>query len=124
NISEKIAELIDKATPIVEKLEFDCFKNEKFTKMIYSFPSRKYVVIVGVEAHICLFQTILGAIKNDYIPIIVSDAVSSRKESDYQTALNCYKSLDILIFSTEMLIYFLLKKAGTQKFKHLLQYLK
>lgn len=124
NISEKIAELIDKATPIVEKLEFDCFENEKFTETIHSFPSRKYVVIFGVEAHICLFQTVLGAIKNDYIPIIISDAISSRKESDYQTALNCYKSLNILSFSTEMLIYFLLKKAGTQKFKYLLKYLK
>lgn len=124
NISEKIAELIEKTTPIIEKLEFNCFENEKFTETIHSFSSRKYVIIVGVEAHICLFQTILGAIKNDYIPIIISDAISSRKESDHQTALNCYKSLNILTFSTEMLIYFLLKKAGTQKFKYLLKYLK
>lgn len=124
NISEKIAELIDKTTPIIEKLEFDCFENEKFTETIHSFSSRKYVVFIGVEAHICLFQTILGAIKNDYIPIIISDAVSSRKESDYRTALNCYKSFNILILSTEMLVYFLLKKAGTQKFKNLLKHLK
>ena len=109
----------------VEKIEFNCFGNEEFVSNLHSYTSsRPYLIICGVETHICLFQTALGAMKRQFKPIIISDATSSRKHLDYESALKAYHSLDITILSTEMLIYLLLKKAGTAEFKALLPYLK
>ncbi|MHA1302589.1 MAG: isochorismatase family protein [Candidatus Heimdallarchaeaceae archaeon] len=125
NIDPCLAPLLPEDVKPISKMEFNCFDNAEFISKVNSFSSsHTFVAIVGVEAHICILQTVLGALKHKFKPIVVSDAISSRHRTDYETALNFYNNLKVPVLSTETLVYLLLKKAGTPEFKALLPFLK
>lgn len=86
-------------------------------------PGVQTVVLVGVESHICVYQTALGLLAQDFNVWIVSDAVSSRNREDHDVAMRRMETLGISIGSTEMLIYELLGKAGSPQFKAILPYI-
>jgi len=106
----------------IEKLEFDCFCsdlfNEKLTKL-----NRKSLIIAGIEAHICVTQTALHAF-SDYEVHVVSDAISSRSLHNWEISLQRMGQSGVTITSTEMVIYELLGKAGTDTFREVLQLVK
>ncbi len=104
----------------IKKAYFNCFdeKNFKIPKKI------KNLIICGIESHVCVTQTALAAIEKGFNVYLVKDAISSRKESDYKIALERAKQEGALIASTEMIIFQLLKKAGTKKFKEVIKLIK
>ena len=77
-----------------------------------------------METHICIYQTVLGALKEGYKVWVPADAVSSRVPLNYQTGLARIKELGATVGNTEMIIYDLLHRAGTPEFKELLVHLK
>jgi nicotinamidase-related amidase len=106
----------------IEKTEFNCFLSEPFMETLNRL-DRKYLVLAGIEAHICVTQTALGALPT-YGVQVVSDAVSSRAPHNRETALIRMQQHGILMTSTEMVIYELLEKAGTETFKEVLKLVK
>ncbi len=108
-------------TEIIEKLDFNCMECDDFVETIKQFES---VVIFGIEAHVCVLQTAL-AIKNKEIKTyVVADAISSRTEENKQLAIDRMRQHDIEIVSTEMILFELLKKAGTDEFKDISTWIK
>jgi nicotinamidase-related amidase len=81
------------------------------------------LVIAGVESHICVAQTAIYALP-DFNVHIISDAVSSRTSKNRHIALERMKQAGAVISSTEMFIYEILQKAGTDAFKATLQLVK
>lgn len=120
----EIAQLIPNYRAI-DKLEFGCFSKDTFCSAVKSLPgSRNTMLLCGMETHICVMQTALGALEQGYLVHVASDAVGSRAEWNWKIGLERMRDAGCVISSTEMTMYELLRKSGTPAFKELLQHLK
>ena len=120
----EIASLLE-GVAAIDKLEFGCFGSEQFRSQLQDLRGdRNTILVCGMEAHICVMQTVLGALNAGYLVHVASDAVGSRAEWNWKIGLDRMKAAGTVISSTEMMMYELLKCSGTAQFKELLQYLK
>jgi nicotinamidase-related amidase len=97
------------------KVAFNCFLSDDFADVIQR-SGRKTLILTGLEAHICVAQTALYAVPRFKVHV-VRDAISSRKDDNRDTAVERMRASGVTITSTEMVIYELLKQAGTDEFK-------
>ena len=120
----EIASLLEGVTAI-DKLEFGCFGSETFRSQLQGLRGdRNTILVCGMEAHICVMQTVLGALNAGYLVHVASDAVGSRAEWNWKIGLERMKAAGAVISSTEMMMYELLRCSGTAEFKEMLKYLK
>jgi nicotinamidase-related amidase len=119
-----IVEEIRKEVPevsVVDKVEFGCFHNRSFLDTLQQVGvGRDRLLVAGIESHICVTQTVLGALSQDYTVYVASDAVSSRTEWNWKIGLERMTSAGAVISSTEMFIYEVLKRSDTPWFKEIL----
>ncbi len=109
----------------IDKLEFSCFESGDFCSGLKSLPGKRNTVLLcGMEAHICVMQTALGALNKGYLVHVASDAVASRAEWNWQIGLERMRSAGAIISSAEMIVYELLRGSGTEQFKQMLPFLK
>jgi nicotinamidase-related amidase len=109
----------------VDKMMFSCFGSAVFCSLLKRVPgNRTTLLLCGMESHICVAQTALGALREGYLVHLASDAVSSRTDWNWQIGLERMRVAGAVISSTEMIIYELLRASGTAAFKEMLQYLK
>jgi nicotinamidase-related amidase len=112
-------------TQPIDKLMFSCFGSDAFCSVLKRMPgNRNTVLLCGMESHICVMQTALGALREGYIVHVASDAVSSRTEWNWKIGLERMRAAGAVISSTEMILYELLRSSGSPAFKELLPYLK
>jgi nicotinamidase-related amidase len=120
----EIASLLPES-PSIDKLMFSCFGSDVFCSILKRLPGQRTTVLLcGMEAHICVMQTALGALREGYLVHVASDAVSSRTELNWRIGLDRMKSAGVILSSAEMMIYELLRASGSPAFKELLPYLK
>jgi len=111
--------------PCFDKIEFNGFANPAVRAMMHSLPKTvDTIILTGAEAHICIFQTAMGALQAGYQPWIPADAISSRKERTATLAVSRMQGLGMTVGPTEMAVYELLQQAGSPAFKAMLPYLK
>ena len=111
--------------PCVDKIEFNGFANPGVRNMMKSLPKTvDTILLAGAEAHICIFQTAMGALRSGYHPWIPADAISSREKGNTKLAVSRMQALGMTVGSTEMAVYELLQKAGSPAFKDMLPHLK
>jgi nicotinamidase-related amidase len=109
----------------IDKLEFGCFGSDLFRAGLKALPgNRNTVLLCGMETHICVMQTALGALNDGYLVHVASDAVSSRSEWNWHIGLDRMRAAGAVISSTEMMMYELLRCSGTAHFKEMLSHLK
>jgi nicotinamidase-related amidase len=121
----EIASLLPAGTAPIDKLEFGCFGSEPFCAALRKLPRQRDALLVcGMETHICVTQTVLGALQQGYAVHVASDACGSRAEWNWRVGLERMRDAGAVISSTEMAIYELLRGSGTAEFKEMLQYLK
>jgi nicotinamidase-related amidase len=77
------------------------------------------IVITGIEAHVCVQQTVLDLLENNFQVNVAADAVSSRKESDYKFALERMRTHGAEITTSEAVLFELLNVCGTEVFKQI-----
>ena len=124
NTVPEIASLLPEHQP-TDKLMFSCFGSDVFCSLLKRLPgNRTTLLLCGMESHICVMQTALGAFREGYLVHIASDAVSSRTEWNWHVGLDRMRSAGAIISSTEMMMYELLRSSGVPAFKELLPYLK
>ncbi len=124
NTVQEIAWLLGEVRTI-DKVEFGCFGSEQFRSSIKKLPDdRNTLLLCGMEAHICVTQTALGALNEGYLVHVASDAVGARSEWNWKIGLDRMRAAGAVISSTEMMMYELLRCSGTQQFKELLPYIK
>ena len=99
------AEYIDK----ISFTAFDCIKDK--------ISAKKYVIVCGIESHICVLQTVIDLKAAGFVPVLVADCVGSRKESDKQVALERARQEDAIVTTYESLLFELLQVAGTETSK-------
>jgi hypothetical protein len=99
-----------------EKMTFSCMDEPLFKKALIS-TAKKYVIMSGIETHVCILQTAIDLIHEGFQPVIIEDCVSSRKNADKQTALKRMRQEGALISSLESVLFELLRESGTDTFK-------
>ena len=113
------------SSPPIDKLMFSCFGSDVFCTLLKRLPGQRTTVLLcGMETHICVMQTALGALREGYLVHVASVAVSSRTELNWRIGLDRMRAAGAILSSTEMMIYELLRSSGAPAFRELLPYLK
>ena len=120
---EEIKEILGYEIKPIRKKSFSCMKEEKFVEELRRLKPRK-VVLIGIEAHICVLQTALDLVKEGYEVHVVIDAIGSRNDVDKKVAVDKMLILGIIPTTVEIVIYELLKTSTDEKFKEVLKVVK
>jgi nicotinamidase-related amidase len=109
------ARLKDQYKPI-DKLSFSCCADPVFQN---TFPglNKKYVMVAGIESHVCVLQSVVDLVAQGYYVHVISDAVCSRYKTDWKNALKYMRDAGAVITTTEIAVFQLLQKAGIPEFK-------
>jgi len=107
-----IASLIPGFAPI-EKIEFSAWVPGVREKLA----PRPNVLVVGMEAHVCVFQTVRALKKAALSPYLARDAVLSRHEADLEVGLGLCADAGAVMTSVEAALFDALGRAGTPEFK-------
>lgn len=110
-------------TLVVQKMTFSCCGEGQVLLQLQR-SSRQQVVLVGIEAHVCVQQTALDLLHHGYQVHIPKDAVSSRKKLDYKTALDRLSREGAIITTVESVLFEWLVEAGTPEFKQISKLIK
>ncbi len=109
--------------PRPDKTEFNALTNIETRALVNKLPdSVTTLILAGVETHICIYQTAMGALERGLIPWVVADAVSSRTRANHELGLARLAAAGAIVGPAEMIIYELLGRAGTPEFKAILPY--
>ncbi|MEW6506498.1 MAG: hydrolase [Bacteroidota bacterium] len=100
----------------IEKMSFSCYGAPGLFEELQN-KKIEQVVLCGVEAHVCVMQTALDLAANGFQVHVAADAVSSRREFDFNIALNRMKSNNAEVTLTESVLFELLEVCGTDQFK-------
>lgn len=122
DVVPEVRELAPGAEPL-DKLAFGCFGDEPFRARLRAL-GRDQIVVAGVETHICVAQTVLGALSDGFNVHVASDAVGARHQADHAVGLGRMQAAGALVSSTEMSVYELLARSDAAAFRRLLPYLK
>lgn len=95
-----------------EKISFSAYE-----AVLPYIQGKKYVILCGIEAHICVLQTLLDLTANGYVPVLVTDCISSRKPEDKAIALRRAEAEGAVLTTCESVLFELLVRAGTEKSK-------
>ncbi len=112
---ESIAGFV-KEFPHLEKISFSCCDDPKFTEKLET-STKRFVIIAGIESHVCVLQTAIDLKERGFHPVVVADCISSRTETNKELALIRMQQEGVLITSYESILFELARKAGTEEFK-------
>ena len=118
----EIADLLDGVTPIA-KTSFSCCGDDGFTEA-FTTVGREQALLVGIETHICVWQTAYDLLESDYEVHVVADAVSSRKAENKHIGLENMRDSGAIMTCTETALFELLRVAEGPKFKEILKLVK
>jgi len=118
----EIKDLIPEVGPY-EKVVFSAFGSDEFTNALKE-QEIETLIIMGIESHICVNQTVHDAIDRGFMVHVISDAVSSRAQHNHEVGIQKMKMSGAFISSTEMALYELQYQAANQEFKQLLKLVK
>ena len=102
----------------IQKTSFSCFGAENLFQRLKD-NNIKQVVIAGIESHVCVQQTVLDLLANNFQVDVCADAVSSRKEKDLNIALERMRNNSAEITSVESVLFELLQESRTEEFKQI-----
>lgn len=123
-IVPEVAELLeDVCCP--DKICFNGLSDSGVRKEVDKLPDTvDTFLLCGVETHICIYQTAVGALQAGYKVWVVADGVSSRSPLNDRLGQRRLRDLGAVLAPAEMIIYELLQRAGTDQFKAMLPHLK
>ncbi|MCZ6690043.1 MAG: hydrolase [Planctomycetota bacterium] len=120
--SEGIAAALGEFQPI-PKRSFSSLGEPEFEDRLRA-TGRDTVIICGIEAHICVYQTGRDLTTSGKQVHVAGDAITSRGKFDLEVAVDRMRREGVTLSSTELIIYELLGSSGTDEFKRLLPLLK
>ena len=118
----EIAQLLADNKPI-NKSAFSCCGDEQFNARLNDL-TRNQILLCGIETHVCIYQTAIDLVRQDFGVDIIADAVSSRALENKQIALNRLAAEGANISCTEMALFELLKTAEHPKFRQIARLIK
>lgn len=113
---DKVRNALPAATVSFEKLSFSCCGADGFLSALTQRACRQ-VVVVGMEAHVCVLQTAIDLHQRGYTVFVVEDAICSRRLENYQNALDRLRQSGVLVVSAESVVFEWMGDAGHPHFK-------
>jgi nicotinamidase-related amidase len=104
------------AAPPIEKLDFSACRASGFAARLLE-SGAKAAVIAGIEAHVCVLETVLDLCARNFRVFVPWDAVASRCEEDRRVALDLMRAAGAIVTSSETIVFQALGRAGTPEFK-------
>lgn len=99
-----------------EKLTFSCCGNREVVEFFHR-RARPKIIMTGIETHVCVQQTALSLLLENFQVFIAVDAVSCRYPLDHHTALRRMEQAGIVPTTVETLAFELIGAAGSPEFK-------
>lgn len=101
---------------IFEKTGFSCCLAEGFTDNLVDTRKRQ-VVVTGLEAHVCVLQTALELLAQDFEVFVVEDAVLSREAANHANAMARLRQAGVIVTNTESVLFEWMRDAKHPHFK-------
>lgn len=120
---EPIASLLAHSIKPIHKRSFSCWGCEEFKDQLNKL-NRRQILLVGIEAHVCLFQTAVDLCRHGYQVYVAVDAVSSKTQANRDMAIERMKQEGIILTSAEMAACEFLRSANHPHFKEVMSNIK
>jgi nicotinamidase-related amidase len=123
-IPEKLGATIPEVAELLPGLEaisktcFSCAQNEQFNTALQQL-GRKQVLLVGMEAHVCVYQTAMDLLRAGYEVEVVEDAIGSRIASNKGVGVRKMLAHGAGVTSTEMALFELLGTSEHPAFREI-----
>jgi nicotinamidase-related amidase len=123
-LEEVLVDLAEQGASVtgLDKTAFCCAAEPDFNEELRA-TGRTQVVLAGMETHICVTQTAL-ALEPQYQVHVAADAVCSRTSRDHDVALDRLRAANVIVTTSESVMYEAVGRAGTPEFKQLLEIVK
>lgn len=112
-----VAGALPDTTVTMSKTSFSCAGLPLFVDTVDAHDNRRQVVLVGMEAHICVLQTALDLAARAFEVFVVEDAICSRRLENYQNALDRMRAVGVSIVSAESVVFEWLEHSKHPHFK-------
>ncbi len=100
----------------LDKVAFGCCDDAGILAALEQ-SGKKTVIVCGIEAHVCVLQTVVSLKEMGYTPVLVADCISSRKPMDLEYALKRAAAEGAVLTTAEALLFELLQVASGDTFK-------
>ena len=108
----EVAEKLPEGVEPIEKVVFSAAEADGF-----DLDGRQQALVCGVEAHVCVNQTVLDLIERGVEVQVAADAVGSRSDQNREVGLEKMERAGAIVTSVETALFELLGRAGTDEFK-------
>jgi nicotinamidase-related amidase len=102
----------------VEKTSFSAMGEPEFVRRLKA-ADKKTILLCGVEAHVCVMQSVLDMLAEGFDVFFVSDLISSRRRCDAEAAFRRMAAAGAAETTYESALFELLEGAGEKGFKRI-----
>ena len=102
----------------LEKLAFSVARDESFdTRVEATLP--KNLIVIGIEAHVCMLQTVADLQSRGFQCFVPADAVASRAPENCRNGLELMAASGAVVVNTESVLFAALETAAHPEFRRL-----
>jgi Amidases related to nicotinamidase len=114
---EPIKEALGEFTPI-EKNTFSALLNDEFRSALET-SGKETVILIGIEAHVCVEQTALALLQEGYNVFVISDCIESRHKNDKKMSERRMTHAGAVITTYEAALFEMMDGSKTPGFKEI-----
>lgn len=119
-----VPELADLLDNVPGKTRFSCAEVLNWGTASQAAEDRFQIVVAGMEAHVCVLQTVLDLLAMGFRVYVPADAVASRGKLDWKIALDRMANSGAVITTAESVLFEWCEAAGTPEFKEISRLIK
>ncbi len=114
--AKEISAVLPNDLDLVEKTAFSACGSMAFAEKLKML-NRRQIIVAGIEAHICVNQTVHDLLEQDYQVHLLADCIASRNEQNKQLALRKMQQSGAICSSVEMALFEIMRDARHGEFK-------
>ncbi len=120
----KITSCLEKCkTQTLEKATFSVC-DEPVVRAAINKIDRPQAIVIGIEAHVCVQQSVLDLCAQDYDVFVCADAIGSRGQTDYEVSLSRMRQEGAYVTTVESVLFEMCNRCDTDDFKNMLKVIK
>lgn len=100
----------------IEKKDFSCCDEQAVMDQLRE-KSAKNVILLGIEAHVCVMQTAVDLKTAGFNPVVIMDCVTSRDSKNVEWVKERFRYENIMMTTYESMLFELTRSAGAPEFK-------
>jgi hypothetical protein len=114
---------IDPDAPVFSKNTFSAWRNETLKNWIRE-NAISHLMVAGIETPICVYQTVIEAVRDDMEITVLSDAIGGRRPEDAEAIFNTFRQNEVLLLPSESVFYALMQDVKHPCFRAFTQLVK